>query len=277
MSEGPPPGPPDEPPAPEPPPPSIPAPSEAAYSPAPWGFKGAALVTLLALASQVMLALVLGGVARLILVRLEPNIANHPDELLSLTTQTIVLPLEISWALLTLGLVYASVTLRHRRPFLGALRLLRPTLNGLFASAGGGFALAMLGVLLMSLFPWRGDDESLGPLSKLASSGGLGAAIWMLLAVGIAPVIEEILFRGYAYLGARERIGAFWAGVLVTAVFVPLHVGETGRYWPALVGITTMSAALVVVMERTRNLTYCIICHLGYNAGLVSLSLLSTG
>jgi membrane protease YdiL (CAAX protease family) len=92
------------------------------------------------------------------------------------------------------------------------------------------------------------------------------------VAVVLAPVVEEVLFRGYSYLGARARVGARSAMAGVTLLFVVLHLGETGDWWPAITGIALVSFLLVSIMERTENLTHCIACHAGYNAALAGLS-----
>jgi len=253
------------------------APPEAslpAAAPAPWGLGGSAAVVFLSLASQLVLALLLTGFAGLVLSASSPDLADKPEELSEAATQVSILPLALASSLVTLGLVYASVVVHHRRPFFKSLGLSRPSTRGLLASAACGWGLACAGVGLMMLIPFEGDSESLGPLTRLADSGPIGRAIWLALGLCLAPLVEEILFRGYAYLGARRRLGAFGSGLAVTCLFLLLHLGETGLYWPALAGIGMLAAVLAMLMERTGNLSYCIACHLGYNATLASAALL---
>jgi len=264
-------------PPPEPPIPDLSEPfllQPPAPDPAPWGLRGAITVVFLAMATQVVLALLLTGFAGLVLSAGSSELADRPDDLAEAATQVSILPLALASSLASLALVYISVVAHHRRPFLASIGLTRPSLRGLLASAGFGCGVNLLGVAVMTIFPYEGSSESLGPLTRLANSGTLGMIIWLALALGMAPIVEEILFRGYAYAGARRSLGAAGAGLAVTSVFLLLHVFETGWYWPALAGIGLLAAVLVILRERTGNLTYCIVCHLGYNATLAMVAML---
>ena len=218
------------------------------------------------------MVVLLAGFTRLVLLGLDPNLDDQPEILEKLIVQSSLLPVAMASALLTLGLVYGSVTILSRRPFSASLGLHRPSrASALFALSGA--AVAMGSVVVMGLFP-PDEDLPLGPMSELAQSGPFGHAIWAVLAVAVAPVVEEILFRGYAYLGAREQLGPRRAATAITLLFVALHLTETWGWWPATFGIAAVSVLLVVVMQRTGNLTHCIACHAGYNATLAALSFL---
>jgi membrane protease YdiL (CAAX protease family) len=241
--------------------------------PAPWGLAGAVVVPTLSFAGQLILAMVLGAVAAFFLILLDPNLADDSEQLSRLVVLVTILPIALASSLLTLGLVYASVSMVCRRPFLESLRITRPgRLTPLFVLAG--IAAAAISVTLAGLFPPDELEKEGGALTELARSGLLGRAIWLVLAVLIAPVIEEILFRGYAYLGARQRLGPLGAGVGVTILFVAMHLTETGFYWPALVGIGTVAVLLIMIIQIGGNLTHCIACHLGYNGALALISVL---
>lgn len=253
------------------------APPSVPEDPAPWRLKGAIIVTALSLIGQIVLFILIGGAASLVIALLEPGILDHPAEMQDAVILISVAPVALLSSLLTVGLVYVSITAIYRRPFFASLRLSRPSGPSLAGYTALGYGVAVAYVAVSSLFPMPETSEPEGVLSKLAQSGTTGHIIWAVMALGLAPVAEEILFRGYAYLGARQKLGPVWAGVLVTSLFVPLHMGETGTYWPALAGIATLSTILILVIERTGNLSYCIACHLGYNAALASLSLVGGG
>ncbi len=253
--------------------PDMPAPPP---DPAPWGLRGALGVTVLAYAAQLVLGLLLGGFAWAVLAFLDPDLVGETQEMAEAVILVTVVPLALLSSIVTLGLVYGSVVLMSRRPLLESLCLRRPTFHGLASFTMLGAVLALLFLVGSIFFPPSEQEELGGPLSRLAESGPFGYGIWMALAILMAPFVEEVLFRGYAYLGARQRLGPVWAGAWVTLIFTALHVTETGTYWPALAGILLLSTILVLVMERTGNLFYCIFCHLGYNGALASLSLLGT-
>jgi membrane protease YdiL (CAAX protease family) len=230
-------------------------------------------VTVLACVSQLVFGLLLGGIAGAIIVWLDPGLVRSQEELAEAILQVTIIPLAILSSLFTLGLIYASVVFVCRRPFLESLGLRRPDPSSLAGSLLLGAVAAALYVGVALLLPPGPDQEPGGPISKLAESGPFGHAVWIFLAVVMAPAVEEILFRGYAYLGARRKLGPVGAGAVVTVFFLLLHVTETGAYLPALAGIGTLATVLVVLMERTGNLTYCIACHLGYNAMLATMSM----
>jgi len=205
---------------------------------------------------------------------MDPNLIEHPATLGDLTLTVSILPVVMASTLLTFVLLYLSVTVMHHRPLLASLGLSRPepAAAAMYTFLGGVVALSY--VFIARAFPPSDEQMVGGPLSRLAESGPAGLAIWFLLAVFVAPVMEELLFRGYAFLGARRRLGSVGAGAVITVVFVALHITETGSYLPALAGITTISTVLILVMIRSSNLAYCITCHLGYNATLALLAVL---
>jgi len=260
----------------EPPPEAPPAPPDAP-DPAPWGLAGAIAVTLLAYSTQIFVLIALGAVGGAVLLLMEPNLASHPEELKNLTVLVSLAPGALASSALTLVFIWFSVSVVCRRPFLEALHLRRPSGPGLAGAIALGMTIAAAYVGVAVAFPPPPNTELGGALSRLAEAGPFGFAMLVVLALAMAPVVEEILFRGYAFLGARRTLGRFGAGVAVTVVFVALHMMQTGTYLPALAGIATMATALVILMERTGNLSYCIAGHLGYNATLALLSLMANG
>lgn len=249
-------------------------PRENAPRRAPWGLKGAILLPVLAYGGQILMVVLLAGFTRLVLLYLDPNLEQQPEILERLIIQSSLLPVALASALLTLVLVYASVTVLSGRPFRDTLGL-EPLSRASMSFAMSGALVAVASVLGMAFFP-PPDDLPMGPMSELARSGTFGHLVWALLAVAVAPIVEEILFRGYAYLGAREQLGAVRAGTAVTILFVALHLNETGGWWPATLGIAAISVLLALIMQRTGNLTHCIACHAGYNATLAALSFVGT-
>ncbi len=240
---------------------------------APWGLGGALTVPVIAFGSQIVLRFLITGFSFGILKVLDPGLINDSEEMLEIAVLVSVGPIVLLSSLLTLALIYGSVSLICGRPLLASLWLKRPTFGGTLSFLVTGMSIAVLVLVLSMLVPPSEEQTVGGPLSRLAESGGIGYAIWMALAILAAPIVEELLFRGYAYLGARETVGAGWAGIGVTFLFTVLHFAETGTYWPALAGIGLLAVILVLVMEGTRNLTNCVLCHLGYNATLVLVSI----
>lgn len=135
-----------------------------------------------------------------------------------------------------------------------------------------GVACALVFLAAFSAFPPPPDFRP-GPMRSAVEHGGRVAVwAWTLLAVAVAPPVEEFVFRGVLWTGLRASWGPVAAAVVVTALFVVLHLVETWRYPPALVAIGAMGLAALAVRIRYRSIVPAILLHAAYNAVLASLS-----
>ena len=95
---------------------------------------------------------------------------------------------------------------------------------------------------------------------------GPEAVILLLVAVGLlAPLLEEVLFRGLLYSALRKRWRFGPAALVVTALFAALHAMQFQGYLPALVGIAALGALLAWLRERTGSLWPPVLVHAGFN------------
>ncbi len=102
--------------------------------------------------------------------------------------------------------------------------------------------------------------------SSLVMSGN---TVLMVLGTTImAPVIEEIIFRGLAYTRMKKGMSATVAMLLSSAVFGVAH-GQ----WVWMLYAFALGMILVWVFERTKSLLANILLHLSYN-GCAMLQLL---
>jgi membrane protease YdiL (CAAX protease family) len=96
---------------------------------------------------------------------------------------------------------------------------------------------------------------------------GAWAIVGSIAAVALAPVCEEVLFRGVLFGGLRRRF-AFWPAAAISAsVFAAVH-GDPVRL-PALFVAGVLLAA---VFERTRRLAAPMVAHLTLNLIAVLLA-----
>ena len=136
----------------------------------------------------------------------------------------------------------------------------RATLMG----AGVGVAIALvLGFGLERVLP--SPENAQGPLIEAASAPGWQRILFVLLAVALAPVFEEFLFRGVLYTGMLRSWGKWPAGIIVTLMFGVLHVFDVAGYWPALVMITVVGLALLIARIKSKSLIPAIAMHATYN------------
>lgn len=85
-------------------------------------------------------------------------------------------------------------------------------------------------------------------------------------AVVLAPVAEEVLFRGVALPALARCMGAFKASLLVSFLFAAIHFNVAG--FPVLF---TLGLALAVAYLRTGSLLVSIVLHMTFNLATVIL------
>lgn len=108
------------------------------------------------------------------------------------------------------------------------------------------------------------------PVVPLMASGG--AALWLafVLAVVVAPVIEEIFFRGVLFRGLRSRMGLGGAAAFSAFVFASLHPTLPSGFLP----IFTLGMVLAVLREKTGSLYPGMIAHALNNGIMLTLAML---
>ncbi len=92
-------------------------------------------------------------------------------------------------------------------------------------------------------------------------------ALSVMVAVVIAPVAEEVLFRSVIYQPLRRRFGRTTAALLVSLLFATVHFYAFG-----VVHLVIISLVLVGLFERTRSLWVSIAAHAAYNAFTMALA-----
>lgn len=91
----------------------------------------------------------------------------------------------------------------------------------------------------------------------------------LVMAVVVAPVAEEVIFRGYLYPVGKSRFGAFLSMVATGLLFAVLH-GHTASI-PALF---TLAMCLSLAYEKTGSLLVPMIMHAVFNAVSVTAIML---
>lgn len=95
-----------------------------------------------------------------------------------------------------------------------------------------------------------------------ASNPWLAMALRLPLSLVLAPLTEEILFRGFLYGALRRRMGPEMAAALSAGIFFLLHLG-TGRGLPW--SIFSLGLLLARLYETRRSLLPCVAAHAAYN------------
>jgi membrane protease YdiL (CAAX protease family) len=100
------------------------------------------------------------------------------------------------------------------------------------------------------------------------------AEAWVLSLFGmsVAPLMEELFFRGFLYPVLVRRLGLV-AGIGLTSLgFGLIHAPQLGRAWAPVLVVFLVGVALTVVRARTKSVAASMLVHIAYN-GTLSLAL----
>jgi hypothetical protein len=110
---------------------------------------------------------------------------------------------------------------------------------------------------------WLPIPKSL-PMDKMFSDTS-GAYLMAVFGVTLAPLLEELFFRGMLYPLVRRRLGVV-VGVLLTAgAFASIHGTQLGYAWGPLLSIFVVGVVFTLVRERTDSVAASFLMHCGYN------------
>jgi len=172
---------------------------------------------------------------------------------------------------LILGFLFLLARLQHQQTFWASLGWKKPTTRQVIGYLVGGAELAIAVSLVLMLRPDAHDF----PLDKLYSSRAASFAIGA-FAISIAPLVEELVFRGLLF-AVFERAAGWRFAVGATAVlFAGLHVPE---YWPAwnhMLIILVVGLVFSLARGATGNLAISALLHIGYNSLIMTGLFFST-
>ncbi|TNF26576.1 MAG: CPBP family intramembrane metalloprotease [Deltaproteobacteria bacterium] len=114
---------------------------------------------------------------------------------------------------------------------------------------------------LVSLFIFEPPASNQGPVELLTGDTGAGTFGLVLLgAAVIAPLTEEVLFRGFLFRSLRGTVGVGTAAVFSGLVFGAVHL-DPGR----LVPLSVLGAMLALLYEWSGTLLVPVIVHGAWN------------
>jgi membrane protease YdiL (CAAX protease family) len=128
-----------------------------------------------------------------------------------------------------------------------------------------GIAVALCYLIPGTMVRPQTDQDSLGPLARMAMTPGLPQIAWFCMALFLAPPLEELLFRGVVYGGYRKSFGPTRAAWLTTSIFALLHITEVIHFLPALFAIASMALVALRMRLRSSAIGPAIAVHFGYN------------
>ena len=108
---------------------------------------------------------------------------------------------------------------------------------------------------------WIPDSLPITEYFKDRPSALLLAAFGIL----VAPLMEELFFRGFLYPALARWTGTFVSVVVTASAFTLLHGAQLGYSWAPLLLIFIVGVALTVTRVVTRSVATGVIVHMTYN------------
>lgn len=172
--------------------------------------------------------------------------------------------------LVLVGFIVFMVKVVHRASFLQAIHWFRDRTFGTGFLIALGATLAVSVLIVSTMLP----PSQPPPIEKLMSST---AALYVFAVFGIvmAPLVEEIIFRGFLFKAFFDVGGASVAIPSTAALFTLLHIPQLWGSWAGIGLIFVVGYILSLVRQKSNSLIPPFIIHTAYNSMLFALGALS--
>lgn len=155
-------------------------------------------------------------------------------------------------------LMVALVEGKYQTPFWRAIRWNWPRSFWKFLALGGAVFLALS--MLEKFLPLPNDT----PFEHLFDRP-IDAYLIALIATTLAPLMEELFFRGFMYPVIARRLGAAWGILLTSLLFALPHLQQYAWAWAAGLVVFGVGIACGVVRAVTKSVGASFLVHVGYN------------
>jgi membrane protease YdiL (CAAX protease family) len=172
---------------------------------------------------------------------------------------------------LLIAFIFFMIKVVHGLSFLETIKWTRnhQFRTGFLIAAGAALAVSVL--IVSSVFP----PSEPPPIEKLITSTG-ALYLFVLFGVGVAPAVEEIIFRGFLFR-VFEDVGSQSLAVPATAIlFTILHVPQLWGSWAGIFLILVVGYVLSIARQRSNSLIPPFIIHTAYNGMLFAVYAIGT-
>jgi membrane protease YdiL (CAAX protease family) len=206
----------------------------------------------------------------------------------------ILIGMNVLWFALILFFLYITLAVLRDAPFWPSLGWKK-----LKSDAGGGkgrpwmYFLAGCGLsIFVAIVSSRVKQADHMPIQDLLRNR-TGALSLMAMAVFVAPLVEETVFRGYLYpvfaritsaalqffgmeFSSAMRTGVASSILLTGALFGLMHGAQLGWTWGLVSLLTLVGVIFTFVRAWTGTVLASFLLHLGYNSFLAATSIIAT-
>ena len=219
-------------------------------------------IVLITMVSIMVLALLVGFLAQRLFFRDTPFVEVVRFPMVSVMAQLLAYAVVLAFMVLVVKRV-------PERPFWRSVRWNWPgSMWGLFVICGATVYFALLGLGQLLPIPKH------LPIDQFFTTAR-EAAFLSIISVTIAPLMEELFFRGFLYPVLARRWGVGVSIFLTSALFGLLHGAQLGYSWAVLI-IFLVGVVLTVVRAFTKSVAASFLTHVGYNGTLSLLLFVAT-
>ena len=184
-----------------------------------------------------------------------------------------LVPTQLASYSIVIGFMAFLVWARHRISLGVAIRWNFPKLGQALYALGGGACLALFSdAAELLLQRWIPKSLPITDYFRDRPSALLLAGFGIL----VAPLVEEIMFRGFLYPALARWAGSVPAVVLTGVGFALLHGAQLGFAWVPLLLIFIVGVVLTTARAVTASVATCVLMHTAYNFVLFGQTYIAT-
>jgi uncharacterized protein len=114
------------------------------------------------------------------------------------------------------------------------------------------------------------------PIEDLFSNR-TNAYLMAVFGISLAPLLEELFFRGLLYPVLRRRVGLTIAVLLTALGFAGIHSVQLGYAWAPILSIFVVGVVFTLIRQRWSSVGASFLMHCGYNFTLFALLWFASG
>jgi len=171
-------------------------------------------------------------------------------------------PTEAAAYALLFAFTASLVWSRHRMGLFKAVGWNMPDRKGILHALAAGAGMAIFSdVAEIVLQRWTPTSLPINEFFRDRPSAFLLAAFGIM----VAPLMEELIFRGFLYPALARFTGVVPAIIITGVGFAFLHGTQLGYAWAPLLVLLVVGLALTVARVLTKSVAACVLMHMAYN------------
>jgi membrane protease YdiL (CAAX protease family) len=183
----------------------------------------------------------------------------------------------VLWYALIFLFLYVTLAVLRGFPFwrtLGWRKITRPDGGNprspwLFFFSGCGLSVLVF-VVTAKMHP--PEDVPIEELFRYKNT----AMLFMAMAVLVAPLVEETVFRGYLYPLFAKYFGVATSVLITGILFGLMHGAQLGWTWGLVLTLIAVGVIFTFVRARTGSVFASFLLHLGYNSSIALFTIIGT-